>query len=477
MSDKGIKAKRKENFSEWYLEVVRKGGFVDQRTPVKGFDVYTPWGYGLWERLKNNLDKYFKEAGVSNCYFPLLIPHSLLEKESEHFEGFEAETADVTEVGGKKLNEKLAIRPTSETIMYKMMSKWIRSYKDLPMKLNQWNNVVRWDTKMTKPLIRGREFLWSELHTAHKNKEDALEFLEKEIEIIEKLHKDMALAYMIMKRPEHDKFPGGVFSLAFDTLAQDGKVFQGPGGHFLGQNFSKAFNIKFEDEDQKEKPVYQTCLGTSARELGGVIMNHGDDQGAVLPPKISPTQVVVIPIIFEDTKEEVLQKSNKVKEQLEKENVRVEIDDSDESAGYKFNQWEMKGVPLRIEIGPKDIENEKMVAVKRNDGNRQDLDLGDTKAVKQLLEKIQKEMYKKSKKMLDEAIKDCKNMDELKVAVKKGIGRINWCGKEECADWIKDKTGGGEIRGTLYGKDEKPFGECVYCDKKANQVVYVAKSY
>ncbi len=470
----GVSTKRSEDFSKWYLDVVRKGGFIDQRSPIKGFDVVTPWGYAVWEMIQKKFDELIKKNNVKNAYFPVLIPESLLKKEEEHFSGFSVETAMVTEVGDQKLEERLALRPTSETIMYYMYSLWIRSHQDLPLKINQWNNVVRWDTKVTKPFIRGREFLWQEGHTAHATEEDALVQIDESKEAYEQMYRDMALASLKLVRPKSDTFAGADFSLVFDTLVQDGKVAQGPDCHMLGQNFSKVFDIQFTDKDGQKKNVWQTSWGMSTRQLGILIMAHGDDKGAVLPPELAPIQVVIVPILFKGSEEKVMAAAMDAEKKLSKLGYRVKLDVRDYSAGFKFNEWELKGVPLRLEIGPKDIEANEMTVVRRMDGEK--AKIKDVKEIKKLLKSIQKEMLKKSEKFHKDNIKDAKTMDELK-KVSFGIARANWCGSEECEDWIKSETGGAEVRGALYGKKEKTFGACVYCGKKAEHVIYVAKSY
>ncbi len=470
----GVSVTRDEDFSKWYLDVVRKAGFVDQRSPVKGFDVVMPWGYAVWETIQKKFDALIKQNGVKNAYFPMLIPERLLKKEAEHFTGFEAETAMVTEVGKEKLQEKLALRPTSETIMYYMYALWIRSHQDLPLKINQWCNVVRWDTKVTKPFIRGREFLWQEGHTAHATQEDALKQIEESMTAYEKIYDDMALAALKLVRPKSDTFAGADFSLVFDTLVQDGRVLQGPDCHMLGQNFSKVFDVQFADKDGKKKYVWQTSWGMTTRQLGVIVMQHGDDKGAVLPPAVSPVQVVVVPIVFKGEENKIMNAANAAAKNLEKIGVRAVVDSKSYSPGFKFNEWELKGVPLRIEIGPKDLKAKEMTVVRRLGGKK--LKIRDVAEVPTLLDAVQKEMLERSKKFLKENIKDIVTMDELK-KVKFGIARTNWCGSGDCEDWVKGQTGGAEIRGTLYGKKETPFGNCVYCGKKASHVVYVAKAY
>lgn len=473
----GVTVTRKEDFSKWYTEVVRKGCFKDQRTPVKGFDVIQPWGYALWERVQGAYDRLLKEKGVQNCYFPLLIPESFIEKEREHFEGFEAETANVTEVGSEPLNEKLIIRPTSETIAYHMFTKWIRSHRDLPLRINQWCNVVRWDTKVTKPFIRDREFLWSEVHTAHASLEDGLQQIDDYIEINDRFHEDLAMAALVLRRTDKDKFPGAEFSVAYDTLVQDGKVFQGPGGHFLGQNFSKPFGIRFTHEDGKKEHVWQTCLGMSTRQIGGIIMQHGDDKGAILPPAIAPVQAVIVPIIFKGKEKAVMDKAHEVALRLMKMGVCTKLDDRDYSAGYKFNDWEIRGVPLRIEIGPRDVASNALTVVKRNDRRKISIKASQLGNVKDILDTIQKEMLEESKRNLKKNTRSVKTMKNLKGSVDKGgFSKANWCGSEGCEDTIKDETGA-SIRGSIYGKSERTFGDCVCCGKKAVSVVYIAKAY
>ncbi len=474
----GLTAKRGDDFSRWYLEVVRKGNFIDQRSPVKGFDVILPWGYAVWEIIQKNFDALIKEHDVKNCYFPLLIPERLLKKEEEHFAGFKAETMIVTEAGGEKLEERYAIRPTSETIMYYMFSLWIRSYKDLPFKINQWCNVVRFDTKGTKPFLRSREFLWQEGHTAHATKEDAEKMIDHAVQMYGEIYKDLAIEPLILVRPQSDTFAGADFSVVYDTLLQDGKIAQGPGTHMLGQNFAKSFNIQFLDKDDKKQHVWQTSWGISTRQLGILIMHHGDDKGAVLPPRLAPVQVVIIPILFKGKEKLVIDNAKNTLDKLEKSGVRTHLDDRNYSAGFKFNEWELKGVPLRIEIGPKDVENKELTCVKRNDGTKIKIKIEKLNSVIDILNTIQNEMHEKSRKFLNENIRDTKTLNELKNATRKGgIIRTNWCGSDKCEKNLKADTQGWEIRGTLYKKGEKTFSDCVYCDKPAKHVVYVAKAY
>ncbi len=479
--DLGVMVKKSENFSEWYLEIVRKAGFVDQRAPIKGMDVFAPWGYAAWEQFVKVADGMFKENGVKNCYFPMLIPVSFYKREAKHFEGFNPELVKITEVNGEKLKDPIALRTTSETIIYHMFSQWIRSYRDLPFKINQWCNIVRWETKMTKPLVRPREFLWQEGHTAHASREDAFKQVEEIRKIYLSLHHDtLCLPVMCLKRTDADKFAGAEMTMAFDMCVPDGKIIQGATDHLLNQKFPKAFDVTFEDRDNKPKYVWTTSWGLSEREIGAMIMMHGDDNGAVLPPSISPYQAVIIPILFKDSAKKVIKAAEKLKKDLEKAGIRVYLDSRDEySAGFKFNEWELKGVPLRIEIGPRDLKKKQFMYARRDDGKKGALKLSEAKKVSGILDLIQKGLFKKAKTFLKSHITDAKSMKDVKkiLDTKGGFIRTNWCGSPKCEELVKDETGGAEIRGSLYGKDEKTFGKCFYCGKKASDVIYIAKAY
>jgi prolyl-tRNA synthetase len=471
----GVTTKRGEDFSKWYLEVVRKGGFLDQRTPTKGMDVILPWGYSIWETIQQKFDRMIKDYGVKNCYFPLLIPERLLKKEEKHLEGFKAETFVATEAGGEPLEERLIIRPTSETIMYHMFSLWIRSYQDLPLKINQWANILRFDTKITKPFLRGREFLWQEGHTAHASKEDAEKLIEHVVHMYFEMYRMMATTPLILVRPKSDTFAGADFSIVFDTLLQDGKVSQGPGTHMLGQHFSKPFDITFLDKDGKKKHVWQTSWGLTTRQIGILIMHHGDDKGAILPPEMSPIQVVIVPILFKGKESGVMEKAKNVDAQLSEMGLRTHIDTRDYSAGFKFNEWELKGVPLRIEIGPKDLEAGEMTLVTRLGHKEKTKEIN---RIVELLNEIQRTLALKSEKFLLDNIKNVNSMHQLKEEAKKGgFFRGNWCGSGECEAFIKSDSGGAEIRGTLYNKNEEPFAQCLHCGRDAKHVVYIAKAY
>lgn len=476
----GITVKKDEDFAEWYLQVVRKGGFKDQRTPIKGLDVFMPWGYAVWERFQKIADAKFKELGVKNAYFPMLIPRSFFEREAKHIEGFSPELLQITEAKGEKLKDPIVLRTTSETIIYHMLSQWIRSYRDLPFKVNQWANIVRWETKMTKPLVRGREFLWQEGHTAHRDRAGAVKFVERVKGAYAELHDVLALPCMVLKRTPADTFAGAEFSIAFDVCMPDGRIVQGATDHLLRDSFSKGFGIKFVDKDEKEKFVRTTSWGISERELGMMLMVHGDDNGAVLPPSVAPVQVAIVPIIFKESKKKVLQEADRVAEEVKKLGLLVEVDKREEhSPGFKFNDWELKGVPIRLEVGPKDVDKKQVIAVRRDTAKKETLKITELKKLSKMLNDMQASLFKKAVKFLDSRVNDAKTMDEMKKILEKkgGFVRTNWCGSPECEDHIKDQTGGAEIRGTLYGKKEKTFGKCVWCGAKAKHVVYVAKAY
>ncbi len=475
MSEKlGIETKQKDDFSAWYLEVVRKAEFVDQRSPTKGFDVIMPWGYAVWEHIQKIFDALIKEKGVVNAYFPLLIPERIIQTEEKHLEGFKAETAIVTKAGGEDLEEPLYIRPTSETIMYYMYALWIRSHNDLPLLINQWNNVVRFDTKVTRPFIRGREFLWQEGHTAHATQEDARKWVDIFVGLYAKVYESLGMEALILVRPKSDTFPGADFSVVFDTVMKDGRVIQGPDCHMLGQHFSKPFNITFVDEHQEKKHVWQLSWGMTTRQIGAVIMHHGDDRGAFLPPAIAPHQVVVVPILFKDSEAKVMKQSQIVADELKKQGIRVYLDKRNYTAGYKFNEWELKGVPLRIEVGPKDVETKHVTCVGR-DGQKTQLVVTSLHRVRTMLDELQNDMLKRSKAFLKKSTADVTTLADLKNIF--GFARANWCNAGACEADIKARSGGYEIRGTLFGKEEKPFANCIGCGKKAASVVYVAKAY
>ena len=473
----GITVGKNENFSEWYNQVVLKAELADF-TAIKGFMTIRPNAYEIWEKIQEYLNKRLKELGHRNGYFPALIPESFLKKEKEHLEGFTPEAFWVTHEGPEKLEERLALRPTSETIICDLYSKWIKSWRDLPLLMNYWNSVFRFETKMTKLFIRTREFLWQEGHTVHATKEEA----EKEMLTILNIYKEMieellAIPVLIGKKTEKEKFAGAVTTTTLEGLMPDGRALQMGTSHNLGQNFSIPFKIKFLDKDGEEKYAWQTSWGVSTRLIGALIMTHGDDKGLVLPPKVAATQVVIVPIIFEKNREKVLKKAKEIEKKLKKEFL-VKFDDRENyTAGWKFNHWELLGIPIRIEIGPKDIKNEQVVLVRRDTGKKTAVKEKDLiKKVKETLEDIQKNLFTQAQEFLKKNTHTAKTYKEFLEIIekKKGFVKVGWCGARECEDKIQEETTA-TIR--LIPFDSKPKGKCIYCGKPAKYEVYFAKSY
>ncbi len=462
-----------EDFAKWYTDVVLKTELVDYG-PVKGTMVIRPYGYAIWENIQKDLDKRFKETGAKNAYFPLLIPMSYFTKEAEHVEGFAPEIAVVTHAGGEKLEEPLAIRPTSETIIGTMYSKWIQSYRDLPVMMNQWCNVMRWE-KSTRPFLRTSEVLWQEGHTVHASEEEAVEETMKMLEVYKSFAEEtLAIPVICGKKTEKEKFAGAIATFGMEAMMLDGKSLQAGTSHYLGQNFAKAFDIKFLDKDGALKNGYTTSWGVSTRLIGAVIMAHGDKRGLVLPPKVAPIQVIIVPIAVH--KGGVIEKAKEIEQELIKAGIRVELDQRDMSPGWKFNEWEMKGVPIRIEIGPKDIENNQAVIVRRDNFEKQFVLLSDlTCAVTKLLETIQKDMFKASKERRDKKIVEADSLDGiLKGVESKNFVKAGWCGCRECEDKVKE-TAAATARVMV---DEEGVPErCAICGKPAKHKVIFARAY
>jgi prolyl-tRNA synthetase len=475
----GITIKKSEDFSEWYTQVIIKSGLADYG-PVKGTIAFKAYSIEIWERIQAIFNRMIKDSGHKNAYFPLFIPESFLKKEAEHFKGFVPEVFWVTQAGNKKLSEKLAIRPTSETIVYYFYSKWIRSWRDLPLLLNQWCNIARAEIKSTKPFIRTSEFLWQEGHTAHATQKDA----EKEVMQILKFYQNLienylAIPVLVGKKSESEKFAGAVYTMTLEALMPDGKALQLGTSHNLGQNFSKPFGIKFIGRDKKTHWVWNTCWGISTRLIGAIVMVHGDDKGLILPPKVAPHQIVIVPIYYsKNERKKVFQKTKQIEENLKKNNLRVIVDYRTEyTPGWKFNEWELKGVPLRIEIGPKDVRKKQVVVARRDSFEKKvvkDKEL--VKKIRLLLEEVQKNLFKRAKKFMRAHIKTARNYEELKKYLeKKCFVKACWCLSEKCEKKIKEETGA-TIR-LIPLKKEKIFGKCVYCNKNGKEVVYFAKSY
>lgn len=471
-------ASKEKNFSQWYVDVVRKAELADY-TSIKGCMVIRPYGYGLWENMQAGLDRRIKETGHKNAYFPLFIPESLLKKEAEHVEGFAPEVAWVTHGGSQKLEERLAVRPTSEAIICSLYSKWIKSWRDLPILINQWANIVRWE-KVTRLFLRTTEFLWQEGHTAHKTEQEAEEETLKILNQVYRdyIEKDLAIPVIVGRKTEKEKFAGALHTYTLEALMADGKVLQVGTSHNLGQNFAKAFNIKFLDEDQKEKYVWQTSWGTTTRLVGALVMVHGDERGLKLPPKVAPVQVVIVPIMFDKTKKEVLEKAESIRTILKKD-FRVEIDIRDGyTPGWKFNEWEMRGVPLRLEIGPRDMAQKQVMLARRDTGQKTAVKEEKlVEAVKELLDNIQENLFTRAKKFLEENIRETSNYNEFKKIIEKQRGLIKtyWCGSKDCEDKIKEETKA-SIRCIPFGQ-EKVSGKCIYCGKESSTLVYFARAY
>ena len=474
----GITVSKSENFSEWYTQVVIKTELADY-APVKGLIVLRPDGYSIWESIKESLDKKLKETGHRNGFLPVLIPESLLAKEKEHFEGFNPEVFWVTHSGTSEIGDRLALRPTSETLAYSLFSKWIRSWRDLPLKINFWNSALRAEIKGTKPFLRTSEFLWQEGHTVHATKDEA----EKEVADILELYKktieeELAVPVVTGKKSEKDKFVGAVYTNTLESLMPDGKALQMGTSHFLGQNFSKPFDVKYLDENNSETFAWQTSWGVSWRLIGGMIMTHGDDKGLVLPPKVAPIQVVIIPIYYsKEDKENVLQKACQIKDSLSNNDIRVHLDDREQlTPGFKFNDWEMKGIPIRIEIGPKDIAKNQIVLARRHNQTKISLDIdGLTEKTLSELKNIQKEMFDAAKKILDERVVRVSEYQQFKKELENGkMIDCSWCGNQTCEDKIKEETGA-DLR--VIPSDNTKAETCIYCKNSGTTNVLFARGY
>lgn len=461
-----------EDFAKWYTDVIMKTQLVDYG-PVKGTMVIRPYGYAIWENIQHELDARFKALGVKNAYFPMLIPESYLKREAEHVEGFAPEVAVVTYAGGAELAEKLVIRPTSETIICEMYSKWMQSYRDLPILINQWANVMRWE-KTTRPFLRTSEFLWQEGHTVHATEEEALEETIKMLNVYKEFAENvLAIPVITGRKTEKEKFAGAVATYGMEAMMLDGKSLQAGTSHYLGQNFAKAFDMQFLDKDGVRKYGYSTSWGVSTRLIGALIMAHGDNRGLILPPKVAPVQAVLIPVAAH--KGGVTEKVNEIYDRLLALGIRAEKDERDMSPGWKFNEWEMKGVPLRIEVGPRDIENCHATVCRRDTLEKFTLPLdGIETAVSELLDKIQKDMLEDSRKRRDERIVRAKSLEELLAGVEnKNFVKAGWCGCRECEDKVKEYAAA-TARVTVEGEESET---CAVCGKKAKHTVIFARAY
>jgi prolyl-tRNA synthetase len=467
--------KKSENISDWYTDVIVKSGMADY-SPVRGCIVYRPLSYSVWESIREALDKKFRAMGIENCYFPLFIPESFLKKEQHHVEGFAPELAVVTIGGGEELAEKLVVRPTSETIMYAMYAKWVQSHRDLPILLNQWNNVVRWE-KRTYFFLRGMEFLWQEAHTAHAKHEESWKQVLDALDSYAQVYEDfLAIPVLKGRKSEAEKFAGADVTTTVEAMMPDGKALQGGTSHDLGQNFSKAFEISFQDEKSQKAFAWQTSFGLSTRSLGALVLVHGDDQGLVFPPKVAPTQVVIA-TIGDDAALVAMAQEKKVA--LEKLNIRVKVDARAEvSLGYKRNEWELKGVPLRVELGKKELEAGSIMIAVRHNGEKVQHELATLEnAIPALLEKIQNEMYQKAVKMRESLTSTANSYEEFKqiMETKRGFIHAYWCEDASCETKIKEETKASTRCLPLDAKNED--GKCILCGKPAKHRWIFAQAY
>ena len=480
----GITESKEHNTGEWYAEVVQKAGLANYAPEgMSGFIITRPRGYALWESIQQNLDAKFKKTGVQNAYFPLFIPESYLEREKDIVEGFDPEVAWVTHGGHDELEERLAVRPTSESIIAPYMAQWVRSHRDLPLRVNQWASVVRWEATDTKPFFRTKEFLWQEGHTAHETHDDAWEETITRLDQYQSMYEDLlAIPVLRGQKPDHDKFPGAHTTTTVEALMPDGKSVQAGTSHHLGTSFAEAFDITYSDEDDEIQAAHTTSWGLSWRSLGALIMTHSDDQGLVLPPTIAPEQVVIVPIWQEDTQEEVLSYAEGVKKELEDAGIRVELDAREQhNPGFKFNEWELKGVPVRFEIGPYEVADEEITVVHRPDGEstKEDRD-GIAEAVIDHFDEVYAKLYATAKENLAENVREADSREEILGTIGQHGGYVKtpWCGDESCEDVIKEPLSA-EIVMCPFDDDEALDDDavCSICGEQATQTAYFAKNY
>lgn len=461
----GITVSKSGDFSEWYTQVVLKAELADY-APVKGLMVLRPDGYSIWESLRTTLTKEFRKRNVRDAFLPTLIPESLLSREKEHFAGFNPEVFWVTHSGNNELGDRLALRPTSETLAYELYSKWIKSWRDLPLKINFWNTALRAEIKATKPFLRTSEFLWQEGHTVHATKQDAEDEAHAALDSYRRvIEEELAIPVVLGTKSEHEKFVGAAYTLALESIMPDGKALQMGTSHFLGQNFSTAFGIKYSDKDNVERFAWQTSWGVSWRLIGAMIMIHGDDKGLALPPRVAPIQVVVVPIYYNDADEErVMNKVKEVQDTLSASEIRFHVDTRSEmTPGFKFNDWEMRGIPIRIEVGPKDVDSGAAVVVTRLDGTKTHIAFSDLDKIPTILDDIHSKMLTRAQDSQKELTRTATSYSELVRLVELG-GFVSapWCGAPECEDKVKQETGA-EIRIIPFDGDTNL--KCVVCDK------------
>lgn len=471
-------AKKSQNISRWYNDVVLKAELADYG-PVRGTMVIRPYGYAIWERVQEIFNGMMKERGVQNAYFPLFIPYSLLEREKEHVKGFSPELAIVTVGGGEKLKDPLVVRPTSETIMYEMYAKWVHSWRDLPILINQWNNVVRWE-KRTYLFLRTLEFLWQEGHTAHETEEEAIDMVLAALEWYKRVYEDYyAIPVYVGVKSDAEKFAGAKTTYGVEALMPDGKALQGATSHNLGQNFSKPFNIHFQNRKGETDYVWQTSWGISTRSLGGLFLVHGDDNGLKLPPKVAPIQVVIVPIYTDNDQERVVNFAKEVASIIEQGDLRVRLDVRDNlTPGFKFNHWELKGVPLRLEVGNKEVDKNEVKVVRRDTGEVKDYSTKNLPGeISKILDDIQENLFSSAKKFLAESTHEVSSYSQFKEIMegKRGFIKAFWCENADCEKKIKDETKA-TVR-CLPLDATKESGKCIYCGNKATHQWLFAQAY
>ncbi len=471
---------KSEDFSKWYIEVIRKTEMADY-APMKGMMIIRPYGFSIWENVQRLLDKRIKDAGHVNAYFPLFIPESLFQKEMDHLEGFAPEVAWVTHGGKEELEERLAVRPTSEAIIGSMYSKWIQSWRDLPVLINQWANIVRWE-KVTRPFLRTTEFLWQEGHTAHETFAEAQEETVKILYLYKEfIESELAIPVIEGRKTLSQKFAGALETYAIEALMSDGKALQMGTSHNLGQHFSKVFDIRYEDRDQNLQYVWQTSWGVSTRLVGALVMMHGDDSGLRLPPQVAPVQVVIVPISIGNWKETILPVTLQIEKDLRQSGLRVKLDAREEfTPGWKFSEWEMRGVPLRLEIGPKEVRENRAVLVRR-DVKRKDyigMDIV-VQRIPQILQDIQGSLFDQALKFQLENTRFVQDYQEFKKVIesKRGFIKSWWCGDLSCEDKIKEETMATIRVVPLTQEDKDPAEKCISCGNEAKELVFFARAY
>jgi len=471
---------KSQDFSRWYTEVIRKTELADY-APIKGMMVIRPYGYAVWENIQSLMDARIKASGHENAYFPLFVPETFLQKETEHLEGFSPQVAWVTHGGSDELEERLAVRPTSEAIIGNMYSKWIKSYRDLPVLINQWANIVRWE-KVTRPFLRTTEFLWQEGHTAHATAEEAQEETLKILAMYQDFAEtELAIPVISGRKTAKERFAGASETYCIEALMSDGKALQMGTSHNLGQQFSKVFNIRYEDQTQQLQYAWQTSWGVSTRLVGALVMAHGDDSGLKFPPRVAPVQVVIVPISLGKWKETVLPYARKAEQQLKAAGVRVKLDAREEfTPGWKFSEWEMRGVPLRLEIGPRDIKAHQALAVRRDTREKSSLGLDElAPQVQKYLDEIQGGLFEQALQFRQTHTHVVRSYEEFKAILeaKRGFIKSFWCGDPGCEDRIKEETTA-TIRVVLMEEDrDEAMGTCVCCGKTGVEQVYFARAY